>query len=162
MDISQGLVQDLASSNNNNGSRTHTNTHTHTHTTALSHTHTQTHTQPGAEIPFHCRTIHGNISESNSWGGTQENCRSPPPTTKFCHLFRMQGRNNSFFKYTEEQKCPARQNPRTILESAFFFQHTHPHRHKTARTKKMHSRLQDAPEYTHIHTKNGSLINHRE
>src|SRR4029434_9966241 len=34
----------------------------------------------------------------------------PPPAMKFCHLFHMQGRNNSFLKYTEEHKCPTRQN----------------------------------------------------
>src|SRR4029434_11205917 len=48
---------------------------------------------------------------------------APPPAKKFCHLFHMQGRNNSFLKYTEEHKCPARQNARPILESlpdAFF------------------------------------------
>src|SRR4029434_10112410 len=82
--------------------------------------------QTGAEIPFRCRGGQYTVTFQRVFpgGGTRklqmtppphpatEFCHlfhmqitpPPPPTTEFCHLFHMQRRNNSFLKYTEEQK----------------------------------------------------------
>src|SRR4029434_8792619 len=89
--------------------------------------------QTGAEIPFRCRGGQYTVTFQRVFpgGGTRklqmtppphpltEFCHlfhfrmtpPPPPAKKFYHLFHMQGCNNSFLRYTEEHKCPARQNP---------------------------------------------------